>query len=85
MTHNIGGMTPRTARTLLRILHLLLGAALAMMVYAPATWTDPLRLVLGTVVVPIVVLTGLAMWQQARLRRLLARATGRGRAPRDPA
>ncbi|QIK73653.1 hypothetical protein G7070_17020 [Propioniciclava coleopterorum] len=65
--------TPRTVRTLLRFLHLALGACVAASLYLPLAWVSPLRPALGIAVVPLVVLTGLALWQQARLRRLARR------------
>lgn len=45
-------MTPRATRILLRTGHVVLGACLAVVVYAPVAWTEPLRLVLGVAVVP---------------------------------
>lgn len=67
-------MSMRSIRTILRTAHVLLGLALGAVVYLPTAWTEPIRLVLGVVVVPLLVLTGLAMWQQGRLRRAVARA-----------
>lgn len=66
-------MKPRTTRTLLRIVHIALGACLAVVVYAPAAWTEPLRLALGTVAVPAAILTGAAMWLQGPILRLVSR------------
>lgn len=63
-------MTPRSQRTLLRVLHLVLGACVGAVIYLPPTWVELLRLALGIVVVPALALTGLLMWQQARVRRL---------------
>lgn len=66
-------MSPRNTRLLLRIVHIALGVCLAFVIYAPTSWTEPLRLLLGGVVVPLVLFSGLAMWQQGRLRRMLTR------------
>lgn len=67
-------MTPRRTRFLIRTLHLLLGATVGAVVYLPAGWVEPWRPLLGFVVVPILVASGLALWQQARLRRLFGGA-----------
>ncbi len=58
-------------------MHLVLGLLVGAVVYLPVSWTEPLRLMLGVAVVPGVVVTGLLMWQQTRLRRLL-RPRGKG-------
>ena len=75
-------MAPRETRILLRAVHVAFGACVAVVVYAPAAWAEPFRLVLGILVLPAVVLTGLAMWQQGRIRRLLARTRRRADADR---
>ncbi|WP_232668726.1 hypothetical protein [Pseudonocardia sp. TRM90224] len=64
-----GGMVRRTAR----IVHLVLGAALIVTIYAPTRWTEALRLGLATIGVPLLVATGVTLWQQAWLRRTLGR------------
>lgn len=77
-------MTPTRARTLMRTVHITLGLCLGAFVYLPTAWTDPLKAVLGLAIVPLVVVSGVAMWQQARLRRMLR--GGRARtAERQPA
>lgn len=55
----------------IRTVHLVAGLCLAVVIYAPASWSEPVRLLLGVVVVPAAALTGLALWQQGRLRRFL--------------
>lgn len=65
--------TPRSVRILLRLLHLTLGACVAASLYLPLAWVAPFRPALGIAVAPLVVVTGLALWQQARLRRLARR------------
>lgn len=66
-------MSIRTQRTLLRTLHLVFGAMMGAVIYLPSEWTDPLRLILGIVVVPAVTITGVWMWQQGRIRKALRR------------
>jgi hypothetical protein len=67
-------MTPRSTRALLRTVHLALGLCVGAVIYLPPGWTEQLRLALGLLVVPTVAVTGLAMWQQPRLRRIFRRA-----------
>ena len=74
-------MTPRTILLLLRSGHVALGVILGTAVYLPTAWAEPLRPLLAVAVVPVLAVTGLAMWQQARLRRLLS---SRERDPRRP-
>ncbi|MBE1878336.1 hypothetical protein [Myceligenerans pegani] len=72
-------MTPRATRTAIRAIHVALGLCVGAVVYAPATWIDPLRGALGAVVVPLLVVTGVTLWQQARLRRLVSSLARRPR------
>lgn len=60
----------RSQRTWLRTIHLTFGGCLGATVYLPTAWVDPVRPLLALVVVPALVLSGLAMWQWPRLRRL---------------
>lgn len=64
-------MSNKQLRDLLRILHLITGIIIGVYIYSP--WgTDPtFRMAVQFVVVPLVGLTGIAMWQQARLNKLL--------------
>lgn len=75
-------MSAAATRVLVRAIHVLLGALVAMIVYLPTAWSDPIRLAVGLVVVPAVVLTGIVLWQQGRIRRLLGRRRARRRALR---
>lgn len=63
-------MTPRQFRTAVRAVHLACGAAAALLVYVPLIDAGTARLVLGAAVIPVLVLSGLALWHQAKLRRL---------------
>jgi hypothetical protein len=79
-------MTTITAgqqRKLQRRLHLLAGATLLAYVYVPAA--HELDDLVRFVVLPILGLTGIAMWQTARLRRAIRTARqGRGRSRLRP-
>jgi hypothetical protein len=58
-------------RRLERMVHLAAGAVLAAYVYLPLG--DAVADVIRWVVLPMLVLSGLAMWQMARIRRALSR------------
>lgn len=70
-------MNARRTRTWLRILHLVVGSAMATYVYWPAGQAPVLQSALAAVGVPLVVLSGVAIWQQAKLRRLAAAVSPR--------
>lgn len=56
-------------------MHVLAGLVLGTYVYAPAEVAQPLHLALQLVLVPVAVLSGLFLWKQAQIRRLLSRRT----------
>lgn len=58
-------------RQLVRLIHLLIGSALGFLVYAPASLTEGLRLVMQAGVLPMVVLSGLWLWYGTRLLKHL--------------
>jgi hypothetical protein len=61
-------MTAAKQRKMLRMVHLITGVALVAYVYLPAP--ADLRDAIRVFVLPVLVLTGVAMWQAPRLRRL---------------
>ena len=63
----------RTIRTVLRWTHLLVGWLIGAFIYTPMRENETFVLLLQVVFVPAVVLTGVWMWQQARIRRLYGR------------
>lgn len=67
--------SPQRLRLVLRTLHLVVGAVLATYVYLPDTVPghEGVRWALMLVGVPLVTLSGLVIWKQAALRRLIAR------------
>ncbi len=81
-------MNGRQLRTALRGAHIVAGLVAGFLLYAvPMVSAETARTVLSFVIVPLLVLTGVAMWQQAKLRRVFkgsgparnsesARATG---------
>ena len=58
-------------RQVVRLIHLLIGSALGFLVYAPASLTEGLRLVMQVGVLPILVLSGLWLWYGTRLLKYL--------------
>jgi hypothetical protein len=65
-------ITPRRARSLERLVHLVTGFALVAYVYATPEPESPFTVGIR-VLVPVVVLSGVAMWQWPRVRRYLRR------------
>lgn len=60
----------KTTRTVLRCTHLLVGWLIGVFVYTPMREEETFVLLMQVVFIPAVVVTGLWMWQQARIRRL---------------
>ena len=65
----IAARTAGTLRRAQRRVHLLAGAVLAAYVYAPLG--AELEALVRFAVLPVLALTGIAMWQAARIRRAL--------------
>lgn len=63
----------KTARIALRWIHLLMAWPLGAFIYTPARENETFVFFMQFVFVPLLVITGLWMWQQARLRRLYHR------------
>jgi hypothetical protein len=61
----------KRTRTAQRGVHLLTGLVLAVCVYADSATNELVEGVIRWLVLPILVATGLAMWQWPRLRRLV--------------
>ncbi|HEX5502567.1 MAG TPA: hypothetical protein VFW96_08075 [Thermomicrobiales bacterium] len=70
-------MSGKQQRDILRIFHLVGAALIGVALYAPAAHLGVLLLIVRVVVIPLMVLTGLWMWQQARVRRLFRRGDAR--------
>jgi protein-S-isoprenylcysteine O-methyltransferase Ste14 len=60
-----------------RTAHLVTGALLLLYVYAPGPPDAMLQTVIRWVALPLLVITGLLMWQWPRLRRLVRARPGR--------
>lgn len=68
--------TGRRMRVVLRWFHLVAGSLVAAVVYSPLRESGAFVLLVQVALMPVLILTGVWMWQQARLRRLLGRSSG---------
>ncbi len=64
---------PKRTRTLQRGLHLFTGAAIAVYIYVAPELDSAVAAGVRWLVLPLLVLSGVAMWQWPRLRRLVRR------------
>jgi hypothetical protein len=60
-------------RLILRYTHLAVGILIGLFVYSPLEDVPAFELLVQIALIPIVVLTGIWIWQQARVRRLFVR------------
>ena len=68
-------MSNKTLRNGIRIFHLIAATTLGMYFYSPIAGNETLRLVIQFGTLPGILLTGIALWQQAYLNKLLNRRT----------
>jgi hypothetical protein len=68
-------MSNKNLRNAIRIIHLIAAATLGVYFYSPIAGDETLRLIIQFVTLPSIVLTGIALWQQAYLNKLLHRNT----------
>jgi hypothetical protein len=74
-------MSNKKLRNLIRMIHLFAAATLGLYFYSPIAGNVTLELVIQFVTLPSIVLTGIALWQQAYLNKLLNRS--KSRAPQN--
>ncbi len=67
-------MSNKYLRNVIRIIHLTAAVTLGMYFYSPIAGDTTLRLIIQFVTLPSIVLTGIALWQQAYLNKLLNRS-----------
>ena len=67
-------MSNKNLRIGIRIIHLIAATTLGMYFYSPIAGDATLRLIIQFVTLPSIVLTGIALWQQAYLNKLLKRS-----------
>ena len=77
MTRSTSRPTQRQIRTGQRGVHLVAGALVVAYVYAAPELSDTALAVVRWLVLPVLVLSGLALWQWTRVRRALRRRGGR--------
>ena len=73
----------KMARTVSRWTHLAAGWLVGVFVYTPAREDPTFVLLMQVGLLPILVVTGIWMWQQARIRRLYRRLRRGGPTPED--
>lgn len=66
-------MSNKNLRNTVRIIHLIAAATFGMYFYSPIAGNENLRLIIQFFTLPSIALTGLALWQQAYLNKLLNR------------
>jgi len=66
-------MSNKNLRNGIRIIHLIAAAIFGMYFYSPIAGDETLRLIIQFVTLPSIALTGVALWQQAYLNKLLHR------------
>jgi len=67
-------MSNKNLRNVIRIIHLIGATTLGLYFYSPIAGDETLRLIIQFVTLPSIVLTGIALWQQAYLNKLLNRS-----------
>jgi hypothetical protein len=67
-------MSNKQLRNVLRVVHLLGGAVVIALVYVEAARTSPTFITIAQIIIPVVTISGIAMWQQAALSRLRRRS-----------
>jgi thiosulfate reductase cytochrome b subunit len=72
-TSSVLGLSQKQIRNVLRFCHLSAGMLLVPYVYSPLGDVAAFELVVRVALVPLTVFTGVSMWQQAKLRKLIAR------------
>ena len=67
-------MSNKNLRNVIRIIHLIAAATLGIYFYSPIAGDVTLRLIIQFITLPSIVVTGIALWQQAYLNKLLNRS-----------
>ena len=75
---SLSGLSGKQQRTVLRYSHLLVGMLNAFFIYTPLGDVRAFELLVQIILVPVIIITGVWMWQQARVRKLLIKGCDRG-------
>ena len=73
------GLSGKLQRTILRYTDLLAGMLNVFLIYTPLGDVREFELLVQIILVPVIVITGVWMWQQARVRKLLAKGSRQGK------
>jgi hypothetical protein len=76
---NLFGLSGKQQRSLLRYSHLLAGMLNVFFIYTPLGDVWAFQLLVQIILVPVILITGVWMWQQARVRKLIIKGRNRGR------
>jgi hypothetical protein len=76
------GLSGKQQRTILRYSHLLAGMLNVLFIYTPLGDVWAFQLLVQIILVPVIIITGVWMWQQARVRKLIAKRLRQGGGPR---
>ncbi len=71
------GLSGKQQRTILRYSHLLAGMLNVFFIYTPLGDVPEFQLLVQIILVPVIIITGVWMWQQARVRKLIAKGSWR--------
>lgn len=67
-------MSNKILRNVIRIFHLIAAATFGVYFYSPIAGNETLKLIIQFITLPGIALTGIALWQQAALNKLLNRS-----------
>ncbi len=67
------GFSGKQQRTILRYSHLLAGVLNVLFIYTPLGDIWAFQLQVRIILVPVIIITGVWMWQQAKVRKLLTK------------
>ena len=73
------GLSGKQQRTILRYTHLVAGLLNIFFIYTPLGDVAEFQLLVQIILAPVIVITGVWMWQQARVRKLIAKGVRRGK------
>lgn len=72
-------LSGKQQRTILRYTHLLAGMLNVFFIYTPLGDVPAFELLVQITLVPVIIITGVWMWQQARVRKLVAKGLRQGK------
>ena len=72
------GLSGKQQRTILRYSHLLAGMLNVFFIYTPLGDVWAFQLLVRIILVPVIIITGVWMWQQAKVRKLVTQGLRQG-------